>query len=101
MRRADLVSRIERVVAVDDEHVVVRVHAHADDVPEHPVIRQRLGPERIDLEPRRLHERRARRRVERVLTDAKRNNGANERGGENDFAASGHFFAPAEGQSAP
>ena len=50
LRRADLVARVERVVAVDDEHVIVRVHAHADDVAEHPVIGQRLGPERIDLE---------------------------------------------------
>src|SRR5260221_7927349 len=32
-----------------------RVDADADDVPHHPVIGERLGPERIDLEHRRGH----------------------------------------------
>ena len=40
--------------AVDEPHVVLRVDVHADRHAEQPVIRQRLRPERIDLEPRRL-----------------------------------------------
>ena len=36
-----------------DEHVIARVHADADHVAEHPVVGQRLGPQRIDLEARR------------------------------------------------
>ena len=39
---------------VHDEDVIARVDAHADRVAQHPVVRQRLGPERVDLEPRRL-----------------------------------------------
>ena len=44
-----------RVAAMHDPDVVLRVDGHADRLAEHPVIRQRLRPERIDLEGRRLH----------------------------------------------
>ena len=37
-----------------DPDVILRVDGHAGDRSEHPVIRQRLGPERIDLERRDL-----------------------------------------------
>jgi hypothetical protein len=50
-----------------DEDVIVRIHRDADDVPEHPVVRQRFGPQRVDLEPRRLHGMRARIGAERRL----------------------------------
>ncbi len=49
--RAHLRSRVERVgAAVDDPDVVLRVDRDAGDRAEEPVIRQRLGPERVDLE---------------------------------------------------
>ncbi len=101
LRRADLVARVERVVAVHDEHVIVRVHAHADDVAEHPVVGQRLGPERIDLEARRLHHRRTRRRVERALSDAERGERRDEQRAGGDLRARLHFLLPADGQSTP
>ena len=40
-------------MAVDDPDVVARVDRDADRRAEHPVVRQRLRPERIDLEARR------------------------------------------------
>ena len=47
---------VERgITAMNDEHVVAAVHAHADHRPEDPVVGQRLGPEGIDLEFRGLH----------------------------------------------
>ena len=53
-RRADLGARRHRVVAaVHDPDVILRVDGDAGDRSEQPVIRQRLGPERIDLERRR------------------------------------------------
>ena len=39
---------------MDDPDVILGVDPEADDLAEHPVVRQRLGPQRIDLEPRRL-----------------------------------------------
>ena len=39
---------------MDDPDVILGVDAEADRLPEHPVVRQRLRPHRIDLEPRRL-----------------------------------------------
>jgi hypothetical protein len=45
-----LVARVQALAAVHDEHVVAGVDADPDRVAEQPVIRQRLGPERIDLE---------------------------------------------------
>ena len=57
-----------------DPDVILRVDAEADRLAEHPVVRQRLRPERIDFEPRRLHGRPARRdrSLERPLRDAER-----------------------------
>ena len=40
---------------MDDEDVILRVDADADHGAEHPVVRQRLRPHRVDLETRRLH----------------------------------------------
>ena len=67
--RADFGGRVERVVAMHDEHVIAIVHADADHVAEHPVIRQRLGPLRVDLEARRRARRAARACLERALSD--------------------------------
>ena len=39
---------------MDDPHVILGVDAEADHLAEHPIVWQRLGPERIDLEARRL-----------------------------------------------
>jgi hypothetical protein len=55
-RRVDL-ARLERTGAVDDPHVVLRVHRDADRLAENPLVRQRPGPERIDFETRRLRAR--------------------------------------------
>ncbi len=40
---------------MDDPDVILRVHRYADGLSHDPVIRQRLGPQRIHLESRRLH----------------------------------------------
>ena len=40
---------------MDDPDVIVRIDPHADGLAEHPVIGQRLRPQRIDFEARRLH----------------------------------------------
>src|SRR5207302_3616039 len=44
------------ISAMDDPDVVLLVDPDADRHAEQPVIGQRLGPQRIDLEDRRLHE---------------------------------------------
>jgi len=44
-----------RAAAMDDPDVVVGVDADADGAAHAPVVRQRLGPHRIDFEARRLH----------------------------------------------
>jgi hypothetical protein len=47
--------QVARIVsAVDDPDLILLVDAHADGHPEHPVVRHRLGPERIDFEDRHL-----------------------------------------------
>src|SRR4029078_1269543 len=61
-RRADLRVRrrrrgwalrgLERARAMDDPDVLLRVDGHADRLSENPLVRQRLRPQRIDLEPR-------------------------------------------------
>src|SRR5581483_3999108 len=48
--RRRLVRR-ERVLPVDDPDVILRVNRHADGHPDVPVVRERLRPERINLEP--------------------------------------------------
>jgi hypothetical protein len=40
---------------MNDPHVILGVHRNTDDGPENPVIRQRLRPERIHFEHRRLN----------------------------------------------
>src|SRR5580700_6363399 len=35
--------------------MVLRVHGDADGIADHPMVRQRLGPHRIDFESGRLH----------------------------------------------
>ena len=42
---------------MDDPDVIARIHRHADGGAEDPVVRQRLGPERIHLETRRTRRR--------------------------------------------
>jgi hypothetical protein len=41
----------ERAGAMDDPHMVVRIYGHADGLAEDPVVRERLGPHRIDFKP--------------------------------------------------
>ena len=41
--------------SVDDPDVIVGVHTDANRGSEDPMIRERLGPERVDFESRRLH----------------------------------------------
>src|SRR5262249_21913979 len=43
--------RFKRSLAMDDPDMVLRVNGDADDVPHDPMIRQRVGPHRIDFEP--------------------------------------------------
>ena len=50
-------ARLERAGAMNDPDVILRVDRDADRLAEDPVVRQRLGPQRIDFEPRRLHRR--------------------------------------------
>jgi hypothetical protein len=49
-----LVGVQRRGATVDDPNVVALVERHTNRRPEQPVVRQRFGPERIDLEVRRL-----------------------------------------------
>ena len=50
-----VLSRLAGVVAaMNDPDLVLLVDAETDRLPEHPVVRHRLGPERIDFEHRRL-----------------------------------------------
>ena len=70
---------------MDDPDVIAFVHPDADRVTQQPVIRQRFGPERIDLEARRLDARlrlRRQRSLEQSLADAERRD--NHGKGEND-----------------
>jgi len=39
---------------MNDPDVILAIHRHADGVALNPVVRQRLGPHRVDLEPGRL-----------------------------------------------
>ena len=49
---------VERLAAaMDDPHIVLRVDRNADGHAEQALVRQRLRPERIDLEDRNLHHR--------------------------------------------
>ena len=88
--------------AVDDPDVVAGVDPHADGVAEHPVVRQRLGPERVDLVARRL--RRALDAggghvVERRLGDAQGDDGS-ERGSERpQTTVPGHERLPVQNES--
>ena len=54
------------VAAMGNPDVIARVDAEADDRSEHPVVRQRLRPHRIDLIHRRLHGRARLRRADRL-----------------------------------
>ena len=69
--------RLERAgAAVDDVDVILGVDADADHVAVHPVVRQRLGPHRVDFEPRRLHGALGlgrRRALEHALRESERN----------------------------
>ena len=49
-----LVAIIHRARALADPDIVVLVDEDAADLPEDPIVRQRLGPARVDLEFRRL-----------------------------------------------
>jgi hypothetical protein len=40
---------------MDDPDMILSIHADANCHTENPVIRQRLRPQRVDLEPRRLN----------------------------------------------
>ena len=51
---------LERAGAMDDPDVILRVDRHADRLAEHPFVRQRLRPQRIDFEVRRLDDGRGR-----------------------------------------
>ena len=67
--------RVERLGAMDDPHVILGIDRHADHRADHPMIRQRLGPERVDLESRRLSRvlpLRSRRSSERALRHRER-----------------------------
>ena len=46
-------ARLERARAVNDPDMILRVHRDADGLAHQPVVRQRLGPQRIDFESRR------------------------------------------------
>ena len=51
---AHLCPRVQRVgAAMDDPDVISRIDRNAGDRPEQPVVRERLRPQRIDLEARR------------------------------------------------
>src|SRR5688572_4812748 len=63
LRSADLGAPVEAVAvllrrirlrAVEDIYVVARIDRHPDGGADQPAVRQRLRPERIDLEDRRL-----------------------------------------------
>jgi hypothetical protein len=49
-----LFAGLERAAAMDNPDVVVRIDRDADGLAKQPVVRQRLGPHRVDFEPRRL-----------------------------------------------
>ena len=49
-----IVERSGIPAAMDDPDVVLAVDVHANCLTEHPVVLHRLGPQRIDLKPRRL-----------------------------------------------
>ena len=51
--RRMLLARLERPGAMNDPDVILAIHRHADRLAEYPVVGERLGPERVDLEPRR------------------------------------------------
>jgi len=43
----------KRPGAMDDPHVILRIHRHPDGLPKNPMIGQRLGPQWIHFEARR------------------------------------------------
>src|SRR5262245_52580356 len=62
-RRAEggaLLVFAERARTLQYPDVIVGVDGHAGNLPEQPVVGQRLGPERVDLELRRLGRERGR-----------------------------------------
>jgi hypothetical protein len=75
---------------VDDEDVIARVHADADRRSEHPVVRQRLGPHRIDLEARRLHGLQPDLRDECPLPDPEGGKGGDEGSSDGEGTPTGH-----------
>ena len=94
---ADFGALIQRRVAtMDDEDVVVRVHAHADRRAQQPMIRQGLGPERVDLEPRRVRETRGHRGLELRLARRQRGDQRDERACDHDIATTHEILPPAE-----
>src|SRR5207247_8542846 len=45
----------ERNRAVNNPDIVLSIHRYTDGLAENPLVRQRLRPERVDFEPRRLY----------------------------------------------
>ena len=50
-----LFARFERAAAMDDPDMVIGIHRYADRLPHEPMVRQRLGPQRVHLKSRRHH----------------------------------------------
>ena len=77
---ADFGALVQRgVAAMDDEDVVLRIHANTDGGAEYPVVGERLGPHGVDLELRRLHGLRLRRCLEHRLSSTE---GGDQRDGD-------------------
>ena len=81
-----------------DPDVVLRIDGHANRLAEHPVIGQRPGPQRIDLEGRRLHAGSALCRgdaLERAARDEQRGDEHEEESPENGTTRGSHVRPPA------
>src|SRR5262245_20108630 len=89
--------RRERVGPMNDPDVVLRVNAYADRHPDVPVVRQRLRPQRINLEPGR-HDHgfplNVRHPLQRALTDEKRDKEREKSRAEIDITLSFHATHP-------
>ena len=92
-------DRVHAIGPVHDPDVVLPVDTEANRLSEHPVVRQRFGPERIDFKPRRLDGRlRGNRSIERPLRDPEGEERGQERRARQESGAC-HRRPPAESAS--
>src|SRR5262249_15132572 len=100
-----LLVRRERIRAVDDPDVILRVDRHADRLTLIPVIRKRFRERRIDFKARHLHAAglglSRRRFLHQTLADTQSDEGGDERGANQKVTFSVHTVPPGRPEDVP